>query len=357
MSQQVLRLRRTDAQNEHVLLHVSNAGQKPLDLKLIGTEHAQLFHASLKESNVNNLQSSHFTGNLDEWKTLLKYVLLHERPRDGVPEALQGLETVAAISGSKLTVTVRKNIGGITQRLGSIRLDEDTEREEVSGFEWADTAVENADALRSELETLQASVTTQKDDVAKLNKQLDDLVKAKKEHEEELLRKFGALLNAKKLKIRDQQRLLNGAQIDPEAAQALGRSSESPRRRPGASRTGKRRANGASTKMADEDTDEENDEEEQAAQPEETPPPSDQETEDEGDFDQPAPASKTSAQRESARVRQQEPSSMDVNEPKELPPRRELPFSRQTRQSSKQPEQPPPAIAPVDDEGETDDEL
>ena len=357
MAQQVLRLRRTDAQSGHVLLHVSHSGQKPLDLKLIGTEHAQLFHASLKESNVNNLQSSHFTGNLDEWKALLKYVLLHERPKDGTPEALQGLETVAAISGSKLTVTIRKNIGGITQRLGSIRLDEDTPREEVRGFEWADAAVANADALRAELETLQASVSTQQDDVAKLNQQLDDLVKAKKQHEEELLQKFAALLNAKKLKIRDQQRLLNGAQIDPQAAQALEDSSSSPRRRPGASRAGKRRANGASEEVENEDADEEEDGEEQAAQPEETPPPSDQETEDEGDFDRPAPAASASTQRESARAKQKEPSSMDVDEPEELPPRRELPFGRPTRQTNKQPEQPPPATNQEDDDEETDDEL
>lgn len=359
MAQHILRLRRTDAQHEYVLLHVAHSEQKPLDLKLVGTEHAQLFHASLKESNVNNLQSSHFTGNLDEWKTLLRYVLLHECPTDGTPETLQGLETVAAISGSKLTVTIRKNIGGITQRLGSIRLDEDTEREEVSGFEWADTAVANADALRTELETLQASVSSQQDDVAKLNQQLDDLVKAKKQHEEELLQKFGALLNSKKLKIRDQQRLLNGAKVDPEAAQALERSSESPRRKPGTSRAGKRRTNGASSGVDNDDADEAEDEEEQAARPEDTPPPSDQETEDEGEFDQPAPAASASTQRQSVRIKQKEPSSMDVDEPEELPPRRELPFSRQARQTGKQPEQPrtAPQQAEDDDDDETDDEL
>lgn len=359
MAAQVLRLRRTDNQNEFILLHVSQAGQKTLDLKLIGTEHAQLFHASLKESGVNNLQSSHFTGDLDEWKGLLKYVLLHERPKDSTTEMLQGLETVAAISGNKLTVTIRKNVGGITQRLGSIRLDEDTEKEEVSGFEWADTAVANADALRSEVEELQASLSSQKDDVAKLNQQLDDLVKAKKDHEEELLQKFAALLNSKKLKIRDQQRLLSGAQIDPSAAQAVRGSRDGTGRRPAASRAGKRRANGTSAEPEAQD-DEEDEEDEEGNEPlgpqNETPPPSDQETEDEDDFDQ-APLPRASTQRESARVKQREPSSMDVDEPEEVPPRRELPFGRSTRQTSKNPESQLPAANEADDDDETDDEL
>ena len=355
MATQVLRLRRTDSEDQHILLHITQNGQHPLDLKLIGTEHAQLFHATLKESSVNNLQSSHFTGSLDEWKSLLRYVFLHERPKDGVTEALQGLETVAAISGNKLTVTIRKNIGGITQRLGSIRLDEDTEREEVSGFEWADAAVANADALRSELETLQASVASQKDDVAKLNQQLDDLVKAKKEHEDELLQKFAALLNAKKLKIRDQQRLLNGAQIDLDAAQAVNGSREGTGRSAGSSRAGKRRANGRSTKPAAADEGDDEEEGEERSPPQDTPPPSDQETDDEGGFEQAAVPS-ASAKRKSPTVKQKE--AMDLDQPEELPQRRELPFSRSTRQASKKPEPPKPTENQVDDvDDETDDEL
>lgn len=356
MAPQVLRLNRTDSPNEFILLHVSQTSQKALDLKLIGTEQAQLFHATLKESGVNNLQSSHFTGDLDEWKTLLRYVLLLERPKDGRTETLQGLETVAAISGGKLTVTIRKNVGGITQRLGSIRLDEDTEKEEVSGFEWADIAAANAVALRTELESLQASVFSQKDDVARLNQQLDDLVKAKTEHEDELLQKFAALLNEKKLKIRDQQRLLNGAQIDPAAAAEVGRSRDRTGRRAGMSRAGKRRANGASAEPEAED-DESNAEDDAAdGQLEGTPPPSDQETEDEDGFEAPAPSAST--RRKSPPIKQKDPSSMDVDEPEELPPRRELPFSRTTRQTSKQPEYHPPATDNTNnDDDETDDEL
>lgn len=359
MTTQVLRLRRTDSQSEQILLHVSKAGSKDLDLKFIGTNQEDLYHASIKESGINTLQSSNFTGIVDEWKTILKYTLLHQHPEGILPELLQGLEVVAAISNKKLTVTIRKNIGGITQRLGSIRLDEDTEREEVNAFEWADTAAANADALRDELAALQVSVVSQKEDVAKLNQQLDDLVKAKKEHEDELLQKFAALLNSKKLKIRDQQRLLNGAKIGPDAAEAVNGARSGKGRKPAASGSKKRGAAAAALE-ADEDVGEEEDDEEVPPEEAETPPKSEQETEDEDEdgFEQPPTSSKTSVGKSPAVT--QNTGDMHMDDLDDLPPKRDLPFARRTtRQSSQQPPaKPAPPPRPADDDDdETDDEL
>ena len=45
--------------------------------------------------------------------------------------------------------------------------------------------------------------------------QLDNLIEEKTSHENALLEKFRQLINSKKLKIRDQQRLLAGAKVDP----------------------------------------------------------------------------------------------------------------------------------------------
>ena len=217
----ILRLHRTDKTNQHLLVQVSKVGNKALDLKLIGTEHEHLYHAEIEESKIKSLQANSFSGDLTEWKAILQYALLHQKPSGHIPEYLQGLETVATLSGKTLTITIRKNIDGITQRLGDIKLQQDDEKEEIDAFDWVDRAAATADAMRTELETLQASMVEQREQVTSLNKQLDDLVKAKEGHEEELLAKFTALLNAKKLKIRDQQRLLAGAQIDPAAADAL----------------------------------------------------------------------------------------------------------------------------------------
>jgi hypothetical protein len=51
--------------------------------------------------------------------------------------------------------------------------------------------------------------------ITRLEEQLQGLVDEKLAHENALLQKFADLLNSKKLKIRDQQRLLAGAKVDP----------------------------------------------------------------------------------------------------------------------------------------------
>ncbi|EMC96314.1 hypothetical protein BAUCODRAFT_70602, partial [Baudoinia panamericana UAMH 10762] len=204
--EQVLRLRRTDAEGQYLLVSVSQAGSKSLDLKLVASEGEHVYPTNIRETNVKSLQASNYSGSLEEWKTILKCALLHDFS-DGQRTDLQGVESVAAISGDKLTITIRKNISGITQRLGSIRLQQN-EEEEASLFDWACTAVTIADSLREQMTALQTSAASHQEQVAKLNRQLDDLVQAKKAHEEELLKKFAVLINEKKLKIRQQQRLL-----------------------------------------------------------------------------------------------------------------------------------------------------
>lgn len=340
MAVTILRLHRTDnQQSQHLLVQVSQVGSKALDLKLVGTEHEHLYHAEIKESNVKSLQGNSFKGDINEWKTILKYCLLHEKPDSQIPESLQGLETVATLNGTTMTITIRKNIGGITQRLGDIKLQQDDDREEVAAFEWVDTAVATADELRGQLSGLQSSVYEQRQQVENLNRQLDELVKAKKEHEDEMLAKFTALLNAKKLKIRDQQRLLAGAQIDPAAAEAVGETRPRTGRKAGKSSGGKRKA--ASTEPAQDEEmqdDEDADDDEQEVL---TPPRSDDEaTEDEDDLDAPGTAPSSHPTK-----------NMDIDEPEGLPPRRDLPFSRK---ASKPPE---PVAATNDDDDETDDEL
>jgi len=346
---QILRLPRTDKPKQHLLIQVNQKKANSLDLKLVGTEHEHLYHGHIKESGIKSLQASNYGGDLSEWKEILRYAFLHEHPSSGTAETLEGLETVAAISGTTLTITLRKNIGGITQRLGSVKLDQDDEREEISAFEWVDTAVSGADDLRYRLETLQASVSGQQTEVAKLNQQLDDLVKAKKEHEEEMLKKFAALLNAKKLKIRDQQRLLNGAKIDPEVAEATrsardGGSGKG--RAPKRSGRGKRKvdeveSDGDDDEVMPDDVKSEAVEDDDAERrEEETPQQSEAEaTEDEDDLD--APAALRSGKGKGKAVMR----TMDVDD--ELPPERELPHRKKGEQ----------APAPIEEEDETDDEL
>lgn len=374
----ILRLRRTDADGEHLLINITQSGSKPLDLKLVASEGEHVYPAKIKESNVKTLQASNYSGDLEEWQVILKYALLQQHPTSPLPESLQGVEAVAAISGETLTINLRKNIGGIHQRLGSIKLEQNDE-EEINPFDWAGTAVTAADELREQLETLQASVSAQQGQVAKLNRQLDDLVKAKKEHEEELLKKFAALLNAKKLKIRDQQRLLSGAKIDPEAAEVVSdsRSGGGKARKPTPSRKGKRKANGtaepepepAEAAANDEETATEDDDD-ALIRREETPQNSDRDATEDEDSDadgfNAAPAASQQSRRgvgnrgkalEVAKEKATGGSAMEVDDAGSPPPRRELPFAKKKAEETKKPAPAPAPVQEEDDDETDDDEL
>ncbi|KAI7494384.1 hypothetical protein KC367_g8040 [Hortaea werneckii] len=371
--ERILRFPRTDSPGEHVLVNVSAAGSKTLDIKLVATEAEHVYPTVLRDSTVKSLQASNYGGDLEEWKSILRHLFLQEKYEVPVQPLFEGLETVAAIDGSSLNLTFRKNIKGITQRLGSLSITQDDEAEEVSPFDWCFTAVGQADDLRLRLETLQASVSSHSSQVAKLNQQLEDLVKAKKDHEDELLKKFAALLNTKKLKIRDQQRLLAGAKIPKDAAEAVrdARDSDvaSGRRAKGV-RPRKRKANdSAEAESADAETASENEDDDALREQEQTPQQTDEEIQDEGSedgFDAPLPPSQSrkhsnnnedkDANIETAKAQGDE---KDDSAP---PPRRELPFQKKSVGKDKTPRtsQPPKSTGQqeeADDDEETDDEL
>lgn len=356
----VLRVRRTDGSSVHLLANVTQTSKtRPLDLKIVATDHEHLYHGSVKSSNLVALQASKYNGDDDEWKQVLSCALLQERP-DANLDALQSLEVVAAVDGETCTLTLRNNIGGITTRLGAIKLTQDDEREEVSAFEWVDTAVAASDELRSELATLHVSLESQQAQVAKLTTQLDELVKAKKEHEDQLLRKCAVLLDSKRAKIREQQRELNSM------SKAHGHKA-------GASSRGKRKANepqedddsALNSDAVDDDADDD-DLDIQEEEGQRTPEP---ETEDEGSDDGFAsappkqPSEKASSSKNQGRQRDESnvdkdggAMNVDVND---MPPRRELPFARKRAQGGgeqEQPEKKAPAPAPVPEEDDSDDD-
>jgi len=64
---------------------------------------------------------------------------------------------------------------------------------------------------------LRAELNSKQGIVDELNAQLKDFIKTKNETETAMLQQFMELLNEKKRKIRDQQRLLSGAKIDKAA--------------------------------------------------------------------------------------------------------------------------------------------
>ena len=170
----------------------------------------------MKQSRVQKFRAK--TSHQDEaqWESILRSILLRQPlvENSAATNSFEQLEVRANIAGEQLAIIVRKNISGITQRLGEILLRKD-ESQEIDSISWTATAVMRSTTLEKQMEDLREKYDEQSRTVETLNQQLEDLIVAKLEHENALLKKFQDLLNAKKLKIRDQQRLLASAKVDP----------------------------------------------------------------------------------------------------------------------------------------------
>lgn len=127
--------------------------------------------------------------------------------------------------------------------LGTITLAEDHEApDKIDLYEWCGQIVASKEATTSEL-TSQRKIVQEKDEqVRKLEQTLAELKKLKNDHENDLLEKFSLLLNEKKLKIRDQQRLLASSNVDPARLAALEEARNERHHSAGPSRSGKRKA-------------------------------------------------------------------------------------------------------------------
>lgn len=278
---------------------------------------------------------------------------------------------MCSIAGKKnshtLSIAFRNNIEGIIQRLGVIDLPETQDTDDVDLFGWTLQVIEQRDKLEEEAALQKEKAKAEQETEAKLQKQLSDLVEAKVEHEKQLLSKFSALLNEKKLKIRNMQRILQTAQVDQKKLKEL-ESVVGTEDKPHPRHSTKRRIN---TEDADDDSESDGFETmgvDNAADNEDIPespdsrrsetPSTDAGTEGEDDLDAPRPPSPPKT-RSTDKDGEKRPSSP-------LPPPRELPFQKRTSQlgkgavdktsASKSPER---AAVPDDDEetASEDDEL
>ena len=254
----ILHLPRSDSNGEHVLVNVSSGGPSPLDLKLLATEGESPYMATsefrpnipepslttdiVRQSRISKLRDKRNQLSEDQWEKVLHSTLLQRRIHGSEESGLEKLEVLATLAGDQLSLIIRNNISGITQKLGEVLFKKD-ESQELDILGWTGTAVERSSTVERELQDLTTNYVEQSKKMEELNNQLEDLIKAKLEHEDSLLQNFRELLNTKKLKIRDQQRLLASAKVDPKQAAKLqnARSISKPRAAT-ASRTGKRKA-------------------------------------------------------------------------------------------------------------------
>ncbi|EKD16324.1 hypothetical protein MBM_05618 [Drepanopeziza brunnea f. sp. 'multigermtubi' MB_m1] len=236
-----------------VLLQVSSAGSNPLDVNLVGTENSTLFSAKLRHNQIATLKTSKVSQ--DEWENVLLYILLGIDAEGNPTPTPEDIEAVAKIDSTSMTISIQKNIEGITQKLGIITL---AENENAAGdlYEWCGSAVLAKDSLMNYLQSLKAKFEEKDAQIKKLEESLAEMAQMKHENETQLLQKFSLLLNEKKLKIRDQQRLLQSSKVDAAAVKEMEETRLAVRSRPaGASRKGKRKA----AKPAEEEDEEDED--------------------------------------------------------------------------------------------------
>ncbi|PYI12126.1 hypothetical protein BO78DRAFT_332254, partial [Aspergillus sclerotiicarbonarius CBS 121057] len=214
----ILRVPRSDEPDTFVLLHVSRLGSAALDLNLAATEGEIPYNGVVRQARLQTYRSKNYQGTHDDWTQIMLHALGQlENPTDG-SELLSGVELSASITGrgsegNELIIIVRRKIHTITQRLGSIILRQDDEQA-IQLFDWSAVAVTRADFLEQRLSGLQQHCLTAENTIKQLNRQIEELISAKSHHEDQLMMNFTQVLNQKKLKIRNQQRLLASAKVD-----------------------------------------------------------------------------------------------------------------------------------------------
>lgn len=98
------------------------------------------------------------------------------------------------------------------QRLGTLSLSY-KEDEAIELFDWCGESIRARETVKEDLATASAKSQELEKAVAGLKSQLDELITAKQRDESELLEKFRDLLNEKKVKIREQQRMLAAGKV------------------------------------------------------------------------------------------------------------------------------------------------
>lgn len=88
------------------------------------------------------------------------------------------------------------------------------DEQSVELFDWAGNSTARADELEQQVTKLTNRYRLAEETIQKLSQQLEELMDAKNQHEGQLVTNFVQILNEKKLKVRNQQRLLAAATVD-----------------------------------------------------------------------------------------------------------------------------------------------
>ncbi|OGM43588.1 hypothetical protein ABOM_007137 [Aspergillus bombycis] len=344
LSPRVLRLPRADDPESYILVHVARTGSSLVDLNVTATEGENPYIGTVRKSHLHEFRSKNYDGNDEEWVQIISYVFGQLDESDAKMK-LCGIESSASVIGAsdaedkELVITIRKRIQTITQRLGSVTLRQD-DQQAIQLFDWAALAAARAHTLEQRFTSLLARYRSAENVIRQLNKQLEEFVSAKTQHEEQLIVNFVQLLNEKKLKIRNQQRLLATAKVDREKVSCIQTAASDQHLRPHKSiRVAKRTAAEMSDDEAESETEfdqtmHSNDSEkanETADERSSTSQSLEERDENAADEGSPAPSDLTGSEDERHMLERRSPAGRPVIKELPAPPRRELPFARKAQ--------------------------
>lgn len=207
-----------------------------------------------------------------------------------------------------------------------------------------------------ELQVSKARIEEKDAQIQKLEHSLAEMARMKNENEMQLLHKFSLLLNEKKLKIRDQQRLLQCSKVDTAAARELEGTRLAVRPRPaGASRIGKRKADEPIEK------EEEGDQDDEGLVKMEIDPEDDNDVVESGSGQEPDSDAETNDEKTASEDEDQDPVPAAPRKPARAKPAgssRTVEEARNTPEPATKLVAAPPARAPAPflDESETEDD-
>ncbi|KAI1764332.1 hypothetical protein GGR53DRAFT_325161 [Hypoxylon sp. FL1150] len=342
----ILRFPICEKGNEYLLLEVSSNGSRPLDLKLVGSEGTAVFAMKLRHKRFVDYKAHNAPCSAEEWEEILTSILVNQQP---IPDI--EIRVDIQPDSSSVTLSFRKKIEGIVKKLGSFTLEED-DKAEISLFDWCVLALGSREKAQENLAATNLKIMKLEDSLKELQNHMDDLIKAKEEDETQLLEKFRDLLNEKKLKIRQQQRLLASANVDPEKFANVDGGQGAQRRTAQTSRSAKRKVkeesesgDGEFDRMdVDDESDNNNNAQEEGGGEEDQGETTADETASGTDSDdEPAPPPVKSQRNQTAASTPPSESASEDDSPP--PPKQGLPYMKK------------PAAQPVDDdETESDSE-
>ncbi|KAH6645959.1 hypothetical protein BKA67DRAFT_663833 [Truncatella angustata] len=239
----------TGAEKGSFLLQVipTQGSKNPLDLRLVGTQSTSAYQAKLRHRRVQewkNKQSNDKSARCtdEEWEQILIATFI-----EPTNPHRRDIEVIVEIQASAILI-IRRNTLCVKHRLGHIELEEFEITENKDGsdngpqlFDWCVAAISDRAKVVDDLAAARARTVELEKSTKELRAHLEDLLKAKEHDEHQLLQKFQQLLNEKKLKIRQQQRLLVSADVDPQKLKNVG-ASQNTVSKAKTSRGGKRKA-------------------------------------------------------------------------------------------------------------------